>query len=56
MELLDLKQSLPALAKLKELLENGDIVKVFHDCRQDAEQLYTHHAIKIQNLFDTKVG
>lgn len=56
MDLIDLKQSLPSLAKLKELLENGDIVKVLHDCRQDAEQLYTHHAIKIRNVFDTKVG
>ena len=55
---LDLKQSLlqPSLAKLKALLENGNIVKVFHGCQQDAERLYMHHAIKVQNVFDTQVG
>ena len=54
---LDLAQSpsQASLAKLKALLENGNIVKVFHNCRQDAEQLYRHHAIKVQNIFDIRV-
>ena len=56
-QMLDLTQSpsRASLAKLKALLENGNIVKVFHDCQQDAEQLYRHHAIKVQNIFDTRV-
>lgn len=56
--MLDLKQSPPegSLAKLKALLEDGDIVKVFHDCQQDVEQLYRHHAIKVQNIFDVRVS
>lgn len=53
---LKLSPSQASLAKLKALLENGNIVKVFHDCRQNAEQLYRHHAIKIHNIFDTRVG
>ena len=57
-QMLDLTQSSSqaSLAKLRALLEDGDVVKVFHDCRQDAEQLYRHHAIKLQNIFDTRVG
>lgn len=56
--MLDLKQG-PlegSLAKLKALLEDGDIVKVFHDCQQHVEQLYRHHAIKVQNIFDIRVS
>lgn len=56
--MLNLKQSPPqgSLAKLKALLEDGDIVKVFHDCQQDVEQLYKHYAIKVQNIFDVRVS
>ena len=43
------------LGRLKELLECPDIIKVFHDCRNDAGVLHVQHGIMVQNIFDTQV-
>lgn len=44
------------LAPLKALLENKDIVKVFHACSQDLEVLYDGMGCVCRNVFDTQVA
>ena len=41
--------------RLKEVLECPDIIKVFHDCRNDSGVLNSQHGILLQNIFDTQV-
>ena len=41
--------------RLKEVLECKDILKVFHDCRNDSGVLYKQYGILLQNVFDTQV-
>ena len=49
--------SIDKCQKLFELLARNDIVKVFHDHRQDYEALHgTFGDIKISNLFDTQLA
>ena len=43
------------LGRLKEVLECPDIIKVFHDCRNDSGVLHAQHGILLQNIFDTQV-
>ena len=40
---------------LKALLEDGDVVKVLHDCRQDSAALNARHNVVLTNVFDTQV-
>jgi len=40
---------------LKKLLENPDVVKIIHDCRQDSDALSAHLGIQLTNVFDTVV-
>ncbi|PFH37372.1 3'-5' exonuclease domain-containing protein [Besnoitia besnoiti] len=42
--------------KLKEILESPHIVKVCHDCREDASALFHQHGIRLRNVFDTQVA
>nr|CEL67654.1 TPA: Exonuclease 3'-5' domain-like-containing protein 1, related [Neospora caninum Liverpool] len=42
--------------KLKEILESPHIVKVCHDCREDASALLHQHTIRLRNVFDTQVA
>lgn len=42
--------------RLKEVLECPDIIKVFHDCRNDSGVLYAQHGILLQNIFDTQAA
>ena len=37
------------------MLECPDIIKVFHDCRNDSGVLHAQHGILLQNIFDTQV-
>lgn len=39
---------------LKTLLENEQIIKVIHDCRNDSVNLYTQFHILLKNVFDTQ--
>ncbi|KAL0028598.1 hypothetical protein WJX79_004385 [Trebouxia sp. C0005] len=41
---------------LKQLLENPKIVKVLHDCRQDAAALLVQKGISLRNVYDTQVA
>lgn len=41
---------------LKRLLESPNVIKVFHDCRNDSLALYYHYGIMLQNVFDSQVG
>lgn len=40
---------------LKPILENEQIIKIIHDCRQDSDVLFNHLGIKLVNVFDTFV-
>ncbi|KYF46479.1 3'-5' exonuclease domain-containing protein, partial [Toxoplasma gondii ARI] len=42
--------------KLKDVLESPHIVKVCHDCREDASALLHQHTIRLRNVFDTQVA
>ena len=37
------------------LMENDNVVKVFHDCRQAATALFYQKSISIRNVLDTQV-
>ncbi|KEP66999.1 UNVERIFIED_CONTAM: 3'-5' exonuclease domain-containing protein [Hammondia hammondi] len=42
--------------KLKDVLESPHVVKVCHDCREDASALLHQHNIRLRNVFDTQVA
>lgn len=42
-------------AFLKQILEDSGIVKVLHDCRQDAAALLAQRGITLTQVFDTQV-
>lgn len=41
---------------LKTLLEDENIIKIIHDCRNDSFNLYTQYNILVKNVFDTQVS
>ncbi|KAL3880013.1 hypothetical protein ACJMK2_032285 [Sinanodonta woodiana] len=41
---------------LKDILENGNILKVLHNCRFPSDLLYHQYGIKLINIFDTQVA
>lgn len=41
---------------LKALLEHENVIKVVHDCRNDAGNLYLQFGILLRNVFDTQVS
>ncbi|XP_074598680.1 egl_like_exo domain-containing protein [Brevipalpus obovatus] len=41
---------------IKRLLESPDVIKVFHDCRNDSAGLHFQFEISLQNVFDTQVA
>lgn len=40
---------------LKAILEDENIVKIIHDCRNDSFNLYSQYDILLRNVFDTQV-
>ena len=40
---------------LKAILEDENVTKVIHDCRQDSAALFYQFGIKLHNIFDTQV-
>ncbi len=53
--LFDMVNELPgATAFLKQLMENPQIVKILHDCRQDAAALLVQKGISLRNVYDTQ--
>ncbi|XP_077977608.1 piRNA biogenesis protein EXD1-like [Glandiceps talaboti] len=40
--------------RLKELLEDTNVVKVMHACRSDSAALYHQFGVSLQNVFDTE--
>jgi len=40
---------------LKELLESVDVVKLFYDCRSDADALHHLHGVQLANVLDLQV-
>ena len=44
------------LKELKSVLEDADVTKVIHDCRQDSAALWYQFGIKLNNIFDTQVS
>ena len=48
------KQSL--LEKLKNILIDNDVLKIFHDCEQDIEIIQSNLNIHIKNIFDTQIA
>lgn len=41
---------------LKNILEDENIIKVIHDCRNDSVNLWQQFGILLRNVFDTQVG
>ncbi|XP_067631476.1 uncharacterized protein egl [Eurosta solidaginis] len=41
---------------LKTLLEHENVIKVIHDCRNDAANLYLQFGILLRNVFDTQAA
>uniref|UniRef100_A0A0K8TLD3 Putative exonuclease n=1 Tax=Tabanus bromius TaxID=304241 RepID=A0A0K8TLD3_TABBR len=41
---------------LKNLLENENVIKVIHDCRNDSVNLYNQFGILLRNVFDTQAA
>ncbi|PCI71292.1 MAG: hypothetical protein COB38_06140 [Gammaproteobacteria bacterium] len=41
---------------LKDVLENSNIIKIFHSCKEDLEVLYTSWKCQLKGLFDTQVA
>ncbi|XP_065370566.1 uncharacterized protein egl [Calliphora vicina] len=41
---------------LKALLEHDNVIKVVHDCRNDAANLYLQFGILLRNVFDTQAA
>lgn len=55
--LVDVETSGPEVVQtLKPLLASRELVKVFHDCREDASLLFHQHGIPLAGIFDTQVG
>jgi len=53
--LFDMVKELPgATPFLKQLMENPKVVKVLHDCRQDAAALLVQKGICLKNVYDTQ--
>ena len=44
------------LTWLNSFLQNAEITKIFHSCRQDQEAFYAFSGVMFQNLFDTQVA
>nr|XP_017003060.2 LOW QUALITY PROTEIN: uncharacterized protein LOC108061419 [Drosophila takahashii] len=52
-------QSCPAMVSdggLKTVLEHDQVIKVIHDCRNDAANLYLQFGILLRNVFDTQAA
>ncbi|XP_026840994.1 uncharacterized protein LOC6592894 [Drosophila persimilis] len=52
-------QSCPAMVTdggLKTVLEHEQVIKVIHDCRNDAANLYLQFGILLRNVFDTQAA
>ncbi|GAW79563.1 3'-5' exonuclease domain containing protein [Plasmodium gonderi] len=41
---------------LRELLEDQQVIKISHDCREDCSILYNQYNINLNNIFDTQVA
>lgn len=55
--LVDVKVGGPGVVEvLTPLLESREIVKVFHDCREDASLLLHQHSVALAAVFDTQVA
>jgi len=44
------------IKKICDILTNGSIVKVFHDCRLDCKILYEHYGIIVAPVFDNQIA
>lgn len=44
----------PVILFLKNVFENKNIVKIFHDCRMDSDALFYHYDIRLANVHDTQ--
>lgn len=44
------------LAVVKRVLENEDVTKVVHDCRQDCDALHKLYDVTVTNIFDTQLA
>ena len=47
--------SVAVFNELRAVLQNRDIVKVMHDCRQDSAALFYQQGVVLHNIFDTQV-
>ena len=47
--------SLDIWSELRSILEDQNITKVMHDCRQDSAALLYQEQLPLQNVFDTQV-
>lgn len=54
----DLQQcpQLVADGGLKNILEDDNIIKIIHDCRNDSFNLYSQYNVLMRNVFDTQVS
>lgn len=43
------------MSTLRGFLEDPNVIKIIHDCRQDSDTLYEFFLIQIRNVFDTSV-
>lgn len=41
---------------LKSLLENDNVIKIIHDCRNDSVNLFVQFKVLLRNVFDTQVS
>lgn len=41
---------------LKGLLENENVIKIIHDCRNDSVNLFVQFRVLLRNVFDTQVS
>ena len=44
------------VSSLMKVLEDGNIIKVMHDCRHPAAAIHYQLGIKLSNVFDTQVA
>ena len=53
----DLQHEVPQaqMEGLQQLLQDNEIVKIMHDCRQAAAVLFYERGVTVQNVFDTQV-
>ena len=53
--LFDMVDEIPGTADmLRNVLEDAGIIKVLHDCRQDAAALQVQAGIQLKTIFDTQ--